>query len=92
MVPGPFRIFADGKLLIYEWMRGWVMAVTLDKDGNYLSMERFMPSYKFSNLMDMMIADNGDLYMPEYGSGCLVIDDARLIRIEYNGGNRNPKL
>ena len=43
--------------LIYEWMRGWIMAVTLDKDGNYVSMERFMPSYKFSNPMDMEFAD-----------------------------------
>ena len=31
----PFPKYYDGKLLIYEWMRGWVMAVTLDKDGNY---------------------------------------------------------
>jgi cytochrome c len=88
-----FPKYYDGKLLIYEWMRGWVMAVTLDKDGNYLSMERFMPSYKFSNPMDMMFADNGDLYMLEYGSGWFTAnDDARLIRIEYNGGNRNPKI
>ena len=43
------------------------MAVTLDKEGNYVSMERFMPSYKFSNPMDMEFADNGDLYMLEYG-------------------------
>jgi cytochrome c len=88
-----FPKYYDGKLLIYEWMRGWVMAVTLDKDGNYQSMERFMPSYKFSNPMDMEFAANGDLYMLEYGSGWFTgNDDARLIRIEYNGGNRNPKI
>jgi cytochrome c len=74
-------------------MRGWIMAVTMDKDGNYQSMERFMPSYKFSNPMDMEFADNGDLYMLEYGSGWFTAnDDARLIRIEYNGGNRKPQL
>ena len=88
-----FPKYYDGKLLIYEWMRGWIMAVTTDKDGNYLSMERFMPSYKFSNPMDMEFAANGDLYMLEYGSGWFTAnDDARLIRIEYNGGNRNPKI
>ena len=86
-----FPKYYDGKLLIYEWMRGWIMAVTMDKDGNYVSMERFMPSYKFSNPMDMEFADNGDLYMLEYGSGWFTAnDDARLIRIEYNGGNRKP--
>ncbi|NNV57937.1 ThuA domain-containing protein [Limnovirga soli] len=88
-----FPKYYDGKLLIYEWMRGWIMAVTLDKEGNYVSMERFMPSYKFSNPMDMEFADNGDLYMLEYGSGWFTAnDDARLIRIEYNGGNRKPAI
>ncbi|MCF6403081.1 ThuA domain-containing protein [Chitinophaga filiformis] len=88
-----FPKYYDGKLLIYEWMRGWIMAVTLDKEGNYVSMERFMPSYKFSNPMDMEFADNGDLYMLEYGSGWFSAnDDARLIRIEYNGGNRKPLI
>ena len=88
-----FPKYYDGKLLTYDWMRGWIMAVTLDKDGNYQSMERFMPSYKFSNPMDMEFAANGDLYMLEYGSGWFSAnDDARLIRIEYNGGNRKPAI
>jgi cytochrome c len=91
--PGAFPAYYNGKLLAYEWMRGWIMAVTMDKEGNYVSMERFMPSYKFSNPMDMEFAQNGDLYMLEYGSGWFSAnDDARLIRIEYNGGNRKPKI
>lgn len=91
--PHAFPAYYNGKLLTYDWMRGWIMAVTMDKDVNYASMERFMPSYKFSNPMDMEFADNGDLYMLEYGSGWFTAnDDARLIRIEYNGGNRNPQL
>lgn len=88
-----FPKYYDGKHFIYEWMRGWIMAVSFDKNGKYSSMERFMPSYKFSNPMDMEFADNGDLYMLEYGSGWFTAnDDARLIRIEYNGGNRKPQL
>ncbi|OJW76276.1 ThuA domain-containing protein [Spirosoma sp. 48-14] len=91
--PHAFPAYYDQKLITYDWMRGWIMAVTMDKDGNYVSMERFMPSYKFSNPMDMEFADNGDLYMLEYGSGWFSAnDDARLIRIEYNGGNRKPQL
>ena len=88
-----FPKYYDGKFLEYEWMRGWIMAVTMDAAGNYKSMERFMPSYKFSNPMDMEFAENGDLYMLEYGSGWFTAnDDARLIRIEYNGGNRKPQI
>lgn len=91
--PRAFPKYYDGKLFTYDWMRGWIMSVTLDKDGNFASMEQFMPSYKFSNPMDMEFAANGDLYMLEYGSGWFSAnDDARLIRIEYNGGNRKPNL
>jgi cytochrome c len=88
-----FPEYYDGKLLIYEWMRGWIMAVTMDSEGNYVNMERFMPSYKFSNPMDMEFGQDGSLYMLEYGSGWFTQnDDARLIKIEYNGGNRMPVI
>ncbi|MVM30941.1 c-type cytochrome [Spirosoma sp. HMF4905] len=89
----PFPAYYDGKLLIYDWMRGWIMSVAMDQEGNYQSMERFMPSYTFSNPMDMEFAADGDLYMLEYGAGWFSEnDDARLIRIEYNKGNRKPQL
>jgi cytochrome c len=72
-------------------MRGWIFAVTMDEEGNYVDMERFMPSYKFSNPMDMEFGPDGDLYILEYGTGWFVQnDDARLVKIEYNGGNREP--
>lgn len=88
-----FPRYYDGKFLAYEWMRGWIMSITMDEDGNLKEMERFMPSYRFSNPMDMEFAANGDLYMLEYGSGWFTAnDDARLIRIEYNGGNRKPEI
>ncbi len=86
-----FPDYYDGKLLAYEWMRGWIMAVTMDEAGDYVAMERFMPGYTFSNPMDMTFAANGDLYLLEYGSGWFSQnDDARLVRITYNGGNRPP--
>ncbi|SDK40237.1 cytochrome c [Catalinimonas alkaloidigena] len=89
----PFPAYYDGKLFIYEWMRGWIMSVTLDEDGNYLRMERFMPSYTFSNPIDLEFGPEGDLYMLEYGTGWFQgNDDARLVRIEYNGGNRKPQV
>jgi cytochrome c len=87
----PFPDYYDGKLFIYEWMRGWIVAVTMHTNGDLASMERFMPSTKFANPMDMEFGPNGDLYMLEYGtiwfSGN---DDARLVRIEYTAGNRKP--
>ena len=89
----PFPPYYDGKLLIYEWMRGWIIAVTLKANGDLASMERFMPSQKFSNPIDMAFAPNGDLYMLEYGTRWFQgNDDARLVRIEYNAGNRAPTV
>lgn len=86
-----FPDYYEGKWFIYEWIRGWIMTVSFDEEGNYESMERFMPSYKFSNPMDMEFGADGNLYMLEYGSGWFTgNDDARLVRIEYNGGNRLP--
>lgn len=87
-----FPDYYDKKLFIYEWMRGWIMAVTMDEEGNYVSMERFMPSHKFSNPMDMEFSTaTGDLYILEYGTAWFQgNEDARLVRIEFNGGNRKP--
>jgi cytochrome c len=86
-----FPAYYDRKLFIYEWMRGWIMAVTLAPNGDLASMERFMPSQKFSNPIDMQFGPNGDLYVLEYGTAWFQgNDDARLVRIEYNAGNRAP--
>ena len=89
----PFPAYYDRKLFLYEWMRGWIMAVTMDAQGNLASMERFMPSHKFSNPADMQFGPNGDLYVLEYGTRWFQgNDDARLVRIEYNAGNRAPDV
>jgi cytochrome c len=87
----PFPQYYDGKLFIYEWMRHWIMAVTMDTNGDLMSIERFMPTAKFSAPIEMEFAPNGDLYLLEYGTIWFKgNDDARLVRIEYNGGNRKP--
>jgi len=89
----PFPNYYDGKLFIYEWMRGWIMTVTMEEAGDIVSMDRFMPSHRFSNPMDMAFGPNGDLYVLEYGSGWFTAnEDARLVRIEYNAGNRPPAV
>lgn len=86
-----FPDYFDKKLLIYDWMRGWIMAITMNEEGDFEKMEPFMGSHKFSNPIDMAFAENGDLYILEYGTAWFSQNpDARLVRIEYNGGNREP--
>ena len=83
--------YYDGKFFAYEWMRGWIKAVTFDEDGNYQSMEPFLPSMEWSNLIDIVISDEGDMYTLEYGKGWFQKNsDARLSRIKFNKGNRSP--
>jgi cytochrome c len=87
----PFPQYYDGKLFIYEFMRHWIMAVSMDGKGDLVSIERFMPSAKFSAPIEMEFGPSGDLYVLEYGTAWFQGNpDARLVRVEYNAGNRKP--
>ncbi len=90
---GPNKLpkYYDGKLFIYDWMRGWVMAVTMDDEGNFVSMEQFLPGQKFSNPTDIILNDQGEIYLLEYGTSWFSQnEDARLVHLKYSGGNRTP--
>ncbi len=81
----------DGKLFAYEWIRDWIHPVTMTKEGDFVSMETFMPNTKFSHPIDMQFAVDGSLYVMEYGNTWFAQnDDSRLSRITYNAGNRKP--
>jgi cytochrome c len=63
----------------------------MDKEGAIKDMEPFMPNTKFNNMCDMAYGPDGKLYMLEYGTVWFKQNlDARLVRIDYNGGNRPP--
>lgn len=87
----PFPAYYENKWLAVEFMRGWIMAITMDENGNYKSMERFMPSTTFGSAIDMKFSPDGDLYILEYGSAWFKgNDNARIVKVEYQGGNRKP--
>ncbi|HET9053466.1 MAG TPA: PQQ-dependent sugar dehydrogenase, partial [Cyclobacteriaceae bacterium] len=87
-----FPEYFDKSLFIMDWMRNWVFAVRLDNNHNYVRMEPFMPvTGDFRRPIDMEIGPEGSFYMLEYGSVYGLDNvDARLVRIDYNGGNRAP--
>lgn len=87
-----FPAYFDKKLFITEWMRNWVFAVDLDEKQHYRGMEQFMPSTgDFRRPISMTFGPDGSLYTLEYGSVYGIDnDDARLVRIDYNAGNRSP--
>jgi len=87
----PWTAYYEGKWIATDFSRGWIMAITMDAEGNYKSMERFLPTYHPVEPIDMKFGPDGDLYVLEYGSNWFRrSDNSRLVRIEYNGGNRKP--
>jgi len=87
----PFPDYYEGKWFVTDWARGWIVAITLNEDGKYKSMERFLPNEMFRGPIDMDFGPDGDLYVLEYGNGYFADNpEAQLVKIEYNGGNRKP--
>lgn len=85
--------YYDGKVIIYDWMRGWMKAIHLNEDGSYSKMEPFASDISMNNLIDMEVGPNGKIYLLEYGSGWFSKNaDSGLGYIEYNGGNRPPLI
>ena len=89
----PWPSYFEDKWLITDFMRGWIMAVSMDKDGSYKSMEQVLPNENFSSVIDMQFSPEGDLYLLEYGTAWFQGNaNSALVRIKYNGGNRKPDV
>lgn len=85
--------YYNGKLIIYDWIRGWMKAVTMLPNGDFDKMEPFMEHTRLNNCIDMEVGPDGKLYLLEYGSGWFTKNpDAGLSRIDYNAGNIAPKV
>ena len=83
--------YYDRKFIHYDWMRGWLMAVTFDAAGNYQRMEPFLSQLKFDHPVDMELGPDGSLYVLEYGTYWNAKNaNARLSRITYHPDNRPP--
>lgn len=77
--------YYDGKLIIYDWIRGWVKAVSMLPNGDFNKMEPFIPQIKFNSPIDMEVGPDGKIYVLEYGSGWFSKnEDSGLARIDYS--------
>lgn len=90
--PNKFPEYYNGDLFVFDWMRNWVLALKFDENENYVRNEPFMSlNGDFRRPIDMAFGKDGIMYMLEYGSVYGADnDDARLVKIEYNTGNRPP--
>lgn len=90
---GGLPAYYDGKVIVYDWMRGWMMAVTNFDDGSFNKMEPFAPEVEINSAIDMELGPNGKLYILEYGSGWYSQNlNSSLGYISYNSGNRLPVI
>jgi cytochrome c len=88
-----FPDYYNKKVIFYDWIRGWIKAITLQPNGDFDKMEPFMPTTKFNSPIDMETGPDGRIYVLEYGSGWFSKNaDAGLARIDYNRGNRAPEI
>jgi cytochrome c len=85
--------YYQGKLFIYDWIRGWVKAVTLTPDQDFDKLEPFLEDQKFNSPIDMEVGPDGRIYVLEYGSGWFSKNaNAGIARIDYIEGNLPPKV
>ncbi len=83
--------YYDNTLFIWEWSRDYIKEVKIDDDGSPLKINPFLPSFTFNRPIDMKIGPDGVIYMIEWGTGFNGSNpDAKLIRIDYVGGNHAP--
>ncbi|SEM62735.1 Glucose/arabinose dehydrogenase, beta-propeller fold [bacterium A37T11] len=85
--------YYNGKLFIYDWIRGWIKAVTMLPNGDFDKMEPFMEGVPLNNAIDMEVGPDGRLYVLEYGKGWFSKNpDAGIARLDYLPGNLPPVI
>lgn len=77
--------FFHGKLFIYDWIRDWIMVVTMQPNGDFEKLEPFMAGTVFNSISDMELGPDGKLYLLEYGKGWFSRNsDSGLSRIDFD--------
>jgi len=87
-----FPAYYDKVLFVGDYMRSWIFGVRMDENLNYKALDQLMETNgDFRRPIDIKFGPEGSMYVLEYGSAYgLDNPDARLVRVDYNGGNRAP--
>ena len=87
----PWPSYFEGKWIIAEFSRRLILSVGMEANGDFKSMERILPEYRPVEPIDLKFGPDGDLYVLEYGGRWFQASpDAKLVRVEFEGGNRKP--
>ncbi len=87
----PFPPYFDQKLFIYDWVRNWILLVSMTANDSLLQLEPFLHQHDFNKIMDMKFGKDGSLYVLEYGDeGYSANENATIKRIRYAPDNPQP--
>lgn len=82
-----------GTLLMTEWTRDILAAVTVDAAGTLQSVRRLLPWERFRRPIDVEVGPDGALYVLEFGTGLSGDSgDAQLSRIEHAADGDLPPV
>lgn len=86
---GVFPEFFEGKWLVTDYVRNWIMAIDMNDDRT--EVYTILPLLPFERLehkqpLDLDFGPDGALYIVEYG----LAGFGSLSKIRYNPGNRKP--
>ncbi|MGP4014806.1 PQQ-dependent sugar dehydrogenase [Saccharopolyspora sp. 5N708] len=91
--PVKFPEHYDGKVLNYEWDRGWIKEFELAEDGQLAAIRPFFESMELIRPMNLEFGPDGALYVLDYGSSYFGgADDSALYRIEHSPGAKTPRV
>lgn len=87
-----FPSYFDGKLIISDFIRRWIMVVETDAQGRPESIVPLI-NHAFSAPLDMAFGPDGALYVVEYGTDWFSGNvDSYISRIEYYSGDNPPPV
>lgn len=87
----PWPAYFEGKWIVAELSRRALYVISMEDNGDFKSLERFLPDYRPVEPIDMKFGPNGDLYVLEYGGRWFQYSpEAKLVRISFEAGNRKP--
>jgi glucose/arabinose dehydrogenase/cytochrome c551/c552/type 1 glutamine amidotransferase len=85
--------YYNEKLFIYDWVRGWIKAVTMTVNKDFDKMEPFVSHIGFAAPIDMEVGPDGRIYILEYGKGWFTKNpDAKISRIDYTAAELPAKV
>jgi cytochrome c len=80
----------EGKWIVTDCVRSWISVLTPNADHTAItSLDVLLPNEKSAQPLDLDFGPSGDLYVMEYDPRG---PSGRLSKIEYNGGNRAPRV